>query len=173
MNAENFKNLNERDFRLRSFSVSITDKQQIFWKKLLRIFIVLLFLLKFLRVFKIISCLFADLWFIIRSAFHDLTAVIQLRNSLIHFIRRAIFRDIFYVLTITTKKSHIIENAIAISCNLTFSFLSVETKYIFLFETRKKIMQQMLCSVRLAKMSKSIATINFYEDEYKFLNVRR
>ena len=71
------------------------------------------------------------------------------------------------------KKSHIIENVIAISCNFTFSSLSVETKCIFVLETWEKIMQQMLCSTRSTKTSKSIETINFYDDEYKFLNVRR
>ena len=80
MSAENFKNLNERDFKLLSFSVLIADKQQIFWKKSSRIFIILLFLLKFSRVFKIILYSFADLRFIIRFTFYDLTAIIQLRN---------------------------------------------------------------------------------------------
>ena len=43
----------------------------------------------------------------------------------------------------------------------------------FFFETRKKILQGMLCSIKLARTSKSIKTVNFYDDEYKFLNVRR
>ena len=71
------------------------------------------------------------------------------------------------------KKSHIIENVIAISCNFIFSSLSIRTKCIFVFKTRKKIMQRMLCSTRSAKTSKSIKTINFYDNEYEFLNVRR
>ena len=49
--------------------------------------------------------------------------------------------------------------------------------YILVFinrsEMRKKIMQRMLCSARSAKTLKSIETINFYNNEYKFLNVRR
>ena len=173
MSAESFKNLNERDFRLWSFFVSITDKQQIFWKRSSRIFIILLFLLKFSRAFEIISCSFANLWFITRFAFYDLTAIIQLRNVLIHFIRTIIFRNIFYALTVTKRESHIIEDVIAISCNLTFSSLSIETKCISLLETREKIMQWMLCLTRSARMLKSIETINFYDDEYEFLNVRR
>ena len=100
MSAESFKNLNERDFRLWSFSALIADKQQVFWKKSSRIFIILLFLLKFLRVFEIISCLFADLWFITRSASHDLTAVTQLRNILIHFIRYAFLSTWHYLVYI-------------------------------------------------------------------------
>ena len=140
MNVKNFKNLSERDFKLWSFSVSIIDKQQIFWKKLSRIFRTLLFLLKFLQVFEIISCSFANLWFITRFTLHDLTAITQLQNILIHFIRTIIFRDILYVLTITKEKLYIIEDVIAISCNLVFLFLSVETKCIFLLETREKIM---------------------------------
>ena len=71
------------------------------------------------------------------------------------------------------KKSHIIEGVIAISCNLTFSFLSIETKCISLFEMRKKIMQRMLCSIKSARTSKLIKMINFHDDEYEFLNVRR
>ena len=71
------------------------------------------------------------------------------------------------------KKSHIIENVIAISCNFTFSSLSVEAKCISFLETREKIMQRMLCSARSARTSKLIETINFYDDEYEFLNVRR
>ena len=94
-------------------------------------------------------------------------------NILIYFIRTIIFRNIFYVLTITKKELHIIENVIAISCNLTFSSLSIETKCISLLETREKIMQWMLCLTRSARMLKSIETINFYDDEYEFLNVRR
>ena len=34
-------------------------------------------------------------------------------------------------------------------------------------------MQQMLCSIKSAKTSKLIETINSHNDEYKFLNVRR
>ena len=102
-----------------------------------------------------------------------MTAIIQLRNILIHFIRTAIFRNILYVLTVTKEESHIIENVIAISCNFTFSSLSIETKCNFFLETRKKIMQRMLYSARLTKTSKSIKMINFYDDEYEFLNVRR
>ena len=49
--------------------------------------------------------------------------------------------------------------------------------YIFVFisrnEMRKKIMQRMLCSTKSARTSKSIKIINFYDDEYEFLNVRR
>ena len=112
MNAKNFKNLNERDFRLWSLFVLIVDKQSIFWKRSSQIFIILLFLLKFSQVFKIISCSFADLWFIIRFAFHDLTIIIQSQNILIYFIRTAIFRNIFYALTVTKIKLHIIENAL-------------------------------------------------------------
>ena len=173
MNNENFKNLNERDFRLWSFFISITDKQRIFWKKSLWIFIILLFLLKFSQAFEIILYSFADLWFIIQFALYDLTVIIQLRNVLIHFIRIIIFRDIFYVLIVTEKKSHIIKDVIAISCNLTSSLLSIEAKYISFLETRKKIMQRMLCSIKSARTSKSIAMINSHDDEYKFLNVRR
>ena len=168
MSVESFKNLNEQDFRLWSLSVLITDKQQIFWKKSSRIFITFLFLLKFSSVFEIILCSFANLWFITRFAFYDLTAITQLRNILIHFIRTAIFRNIFYVLTVTKEKSHIIENVIAISCNFTFSSLSVEAKCISFFKTRKKIMQRMLCSVKSARTSKSITTINFHNDESRF-----
>ena len=173
MNAESFKNLSERDFKLWSFSVSITDKQQIFWKRSSRIFIILLFLLKFSQVFEIISYSFTDLWFIIRSALHNLTTITQLRNILIYFIRTIIFWNIFYVLTITKERSHIIEDVIAISFNLTFLLLSVEARCISFLERRKKIMQRMLCSVKSARTSKSIKTINFHDDEYKFLNVRR
>ena len=173
MKIKSFKNSSERVSRLWSLSVPITDKQQVFWKKSSRIFIILLFLLKFSRAFEIISCSFANLWFITRFAFYDLTAIIQLRNVLIHFIRTIIFRNIFYALTVTKRESHIIEDVIAISCNLIFSFLSVEAKYISLFETWKKIMQWMLYSARSARTSKSIKTINYYNDEYQFLNVRR
>ena len=134
------KNLNEQDFKLWLLFDSIIDKQQIFWKRLSRIFIILLSLLKFSRAFEIISCFFANLWFITRSAFHDLTAIIQLRNILIHFIRTTIFRNLFYVLTITKEKLYIIEGVIATLFNLTFSLLSVEAKCIFLLETREKIM---------------------------------
>ena len=173
MNAESFKNLSERDFKLWSFFVSITDKQQIFWTKSSRIFIILLSLLKFLQAFEIISYSFTNLWFITRSAFYDLTTIIQLRNILIHFIRIVIFRNILYILIVTKEKLHIIEDVIAISCNLKFLFLPVEAKCIFLFETREKIMQRMLCSARSTKTSKSIEMINFYDDEYEFLNLRR
>ena len=173
MSAKSFKNLNERNFRLWSFFVSITDKQQIFWKRSSRIFIILLFLLKFSRAFEIISYSFTNLWFIIRSALYDLTAITQLRNILIHFIWIAIFRNILYILTITKEKSYIIEDVIAVSYNFTFLLLSIETKCISLLETREKIMQWMLCLTRSARMLKSIETINFYDDEYEFLNVRR
>ena len=173
MSIESFKSLNIQNFRLWSFSISITDKQQIFWKKSLRIFIAFLSLLKFSRAFEIISCSFINLWFITRFASHDLTAIIQLRNILIHFIRTIIFRNIFYALTVTKEKLHIIENVIVISCNFTFSSLSVEAKCIFFLETQKKIMQRMLCSARSVRTSKSIEIINFYNDEYEFLKVRR
>ena len=173
LSAESLKNLSKRDFRLWSFSVSIADKQQIFWKRSLRIFIILLFLSKFSRAFEIISCSFTNLWFIIRSAFRDLTAIIQLRNNLIYFIWTTIFRNILYALTVTKEKSHIIEDVIVISCNFTFSPLSVEAKCISLFETREKTMQRMLCSARSARTSKSTEIINFYDDEYEFLNFRR
>ena len=43
----------------------------------------------------------------------------------------------------------------------------------FFFRNVKKIMQRMLCSTRSTRILKSIETINFYDDEYKFLNVRR
>ena len=92
---------------------------------------------------------------------------------MIYFIRTTIFRNILYTLTVTKVKLYIIEDVIAISCNFTFLFLSIETKYIFLFETREKIMQRMLCSTKSARTSKSIKMINFYDDEYEFLNVRR
>ena len=130
MSAENFKNLNEREFKLWSLFVPIADKQLIFWKRSSRVFIILLFLLKFSRAFEIILCSFADLWFIIRSASHDLTTVTQLQNILIHFIRTTISRHILYALTVTKEESHIIEGVIVISCNLTFSSLSVEAKCI-------------------------------------------
>ena len=113
------------------------------------------------------------MWFIIRLTSHDLTAITQLRNILIHFIRTTIFRNILNILTVTKEESHIIEDVIAISYNLTFSLLSIGTKYIFLFKTRKKIMQWMLCSARSTRISKSIEMINFYDDEFEFLNVRR
>ena len=173
MSVESFKNLNERVLRLWSLFVSIIDKQQTFWKRSSRIFIILLSLLKFSRVFKIISCSSVNLWFIIQSAFHNLTAITQLRNILIHFIRTIIFRNILYALTVTKEKLHIIKNVIATSYNFTSSFLSIETKYISLFETREKIMQRMLCSAKSTKTSKSIEIINFYDDEYEFLNVRQ
>ena len=173
MSVESFKNLNERDLKLWSFFVSITDKQQIFWKKSSRIFIILLFLSKFSQAFKIISCSFADLWFIIRSAFRDLTAIIQLRNILIHFIWTIIFWNILYILTVTKEESHIIEGVIATSCNFTFSSLSIETKCISFLETREKIMQRMLYSAKSTRTSKSIETINFYDNEYEFLNFWR
>ena len=104
MSAESFKNLNEQDLRLWSFSVSIIDKQQIFWKRSSWIFIALLFLLKFSRAFEIILCSFTDLWFIIRSAFHDLTAIIQLRNILIHFIRYVFLSAWYYLIYIKSLK---------------------------------------------------------------------
>ena len=167
------KNLSEQDFKLLLFFIWITDKQHVFWKRSSRIVIVLLFLLKFLQAFKIILYFSANLWFIIRSAFYDLIIITQLRNILIHFIRTIISRDIFYILTVTKKESHIIENVIAISCNFTFSSLSVETKCISFLETRKKIIQRMLCLTRSTRTSKSITTINFHDDEYEFLNVRR
>ena len=140
MSVESFKDLNERNFKLWLLSVSIIDKQQIFWKKSSRIFIIFLFLLKFLEAFEIISYSFANLWFIIWFTFHDLTAITQLRNILIHFIQTVIFRNIFYVLTVTEKRLYIIEDVIVISCNFTFSFLSVEAKCISFLETQKKIM---------------------------------
>ena len=115
MSAESFKNLNEWDFKLWSFSVSIADKQQIFWKKSSRIFITLLFLLKFSWAFEIISCSFADLWFITRFASHDLTAVTQLRNILIYFIRYA-FLPTWYYLVYIRPLEHI-------KSNLLFSWL--------------------------------------------------
>ena len=130
-------------------------------------------MLKFLRAFEIISCSFINLRFIIRSAFHDLTAIIQLRNILIYFIRITIFQNIFYALTVTKKKSYIIKDVIAILCHVTFSSLSVEAKCISFLEIQKKIMQRMLCSARSTRTLKSIKTINFYDDEYEFLNVRR
>ena len=140
MNVKSFKDLNERKFKLWSFTVSIADKQQVFWKNSSRIFIILLSLQKFSRAFIIISCSFINLWFITRFVFHDLTAVIQLQDILIYFIRTVISRDILYALIITKMKSYIIEDVIAISCNFTFSPLSVETKCISFFETREKIM---------------------------------
>ena len=118
-------------------------------------------------------CSSANLWFMIRFEFHDLTAVIQLRNILIYFIRTAIFRNILYILTVTKEELYIIEDVIAISCNLTFSFLLIEAKCISFFETREKIMQRMLYLTKSARTSKSIKIINFYNDEYEFLNVRR
>ena len=151
----------------------IIDKQQIFWKRLSQIFIVLFFLLKFSWVFKIISCFSVDLRFITRFAFHDLTGIIQLQNILIHFIRTIISRNILYALIVMKVKAHIIEDVITISCNFTFSLLSVETKCIFFLETQEKIMQRMLCSARSTKTLKSIETINSHDDEYKFLNVQR
>ena len=154
-------------------SVSITDEQQIFWKRLSRIFIALLFLLKLLWVFEIISYLFVDLWFIIQFASYNLIAITQLRNILIHFIRTAIFRNIFYALTVMKRRSYIIEDVIAISCNYIFLSLSIRTKCISLLETQEKIMQWMLCSARSTKTSKSIKMINSYNDEYEFLNGRR
>ena len=156
-----------------SLFILIADKQQIFWKRSSRIFIILLFLLKFSRVFKIILCSFTDLWFIIRSALHNLTAITQLRNILIHFIWTMIFRNTLYALTVTKERSYIIEDVIAISCNLIFSSLSIEAKCVSFFETRRKIMQRILCSVRPARTLKSIKMINFYNNEYEFLNGRR
>ena len=130
-------------------------------------------MLKFSQDFKIILYSFADWWFIIQFAFHDLITITQLQNILIYFIRTATFQKIFYVLIVTKKKSYIIEDAIAISCNLTFSSWSIETKYIFLLETQKKIMKQMLCLTRSTRTSKLIKMINFCNDEYEFLNVRQ
>ena len=173
MNVESFKNLNERNLKLWSFSILIIDKQQIFWKRSAWIFIILLFLLKFLRAFEIISSSFINLWFIIRFASYDLTAITQLRNILIYFIQTTIFQNILYALIVTKKESNIIENVIAISYNLIFSFLSVEAKCIFFFETREKIIQRMICLIRSAKTLKSIKMINFYNDEYEFLNVQQ
>ena len=173
LSIENVKNLNERNFKLWSFSVSIADKQQIFWRKSLQIFIILLFLSTFSRAFEIILCSFADLWFIIWFASRDLIIMIQLRNILIDFIRTIIFRNILYALTIMKEESHIIEDVIASSCNFTFSFLSIEAKCISFLETRKKIMQRMLCSVKSTKTSKSTETINFYDDKYEFSNFQR
>ena len=138
-------------------------------KEIIRIFITLLFLLKFSRVFEIISCPSADLWFIIRFTLHNLTAVTQLRNILIHFIWTIIFQNIFYTLTVTKERSHIIKDVIATSCNFTFSSLSVKAKCISFLEMRKKIMQRMLCSTKSTKTSKSIEIINFYDDEYEFV----
>ena len=106
MSAENFKNSSERNFRLWSLFVSITDKQQIFWKRSSRIFIILLSLLKSSRIFEIISCSSADLWFIIRSASHDLTAITQLRNILIHFIRY-VFLSTWHYLVYIKSLEHI------------------------------------------------------------------
>ena len=106
MSAESFKDSNERDFKLWSLFASIVDKQQIFWKNSSRIFIILLFLLKFSRVFEIISCSSADLWFIIRFAFHDLTAITQLRNILIHFIRY-VFLSTWHYLVYIKSLEHI------------------------------------------------------------------
>ena len=98
--------------------------------------------------------------------------IIQLRNILINFIQTTIFRNIFYALTVTKKKSYIIENVIAISCNFTFSSLSVEAKCFF-FKMRKKIMQQILYLTWSVRTLKLIETINFYNNKYKFLNVRQ
>ena len=70
------------------------------------------------------------------------------------------------------EELHIIKDVIAILCNLTFSFLSIEAKCISFLEMREKIMQRMLCLTRSARTSKLIEIINFYDDEYKFLNVR-
>ena len=173
MNAESFTNLSERDFRLWSLSVSITDKQQIFWKRSSWIIIILLFLLKFSWIFEIILCSSADLWFIIRFAFYNLTATIQLRNILIHFIRTTIFWNILYALIVMKRESYIIEDVIAISCNFTSLLLLIRAKCISVLETREKIMQQMLCLTRSARMSKLIKMINLYDDEYEFSNVRR
>ena len=130
-------------------------------------------MLKSFQAFEIISCSFVDLWFIIRSTFYNLTAIIQLQYILIYLIRTTISRNILYTMTVIKEESYIIKDIIAISCNLIFSFLSIETKCIFLFETRKKIMQRMLCSVRLTRTSNLIKTINSHNDEYKFLNVQR
>ena len=129
--------------------------------------------MKFSWVFKIILCSSADLWFIIRSAFHDLTAVTQLRNILIHFIRTIISRGILHTLTVLKKESYIIEGVIVILYNLIFLSLSIEAKCISLLETREKIMQQMLCLTKSARTLESIETINSHDDKYEFLNVRR
>ena len=71
------------------------------------------------------------------------------------------------------RRSHIIEDVIAISWNSILSFLSIGTKYIFFLETRKKIMQRILCLTRSTRTLDSIATFNSHDDEYEFLNVRR
>ena len=65
---------------------------------------------------------------------------------------------------------YIIEDVIATLYNLTFSLLSIGAKCISLLETREKIMQRMLCSVRSTRTSKLTETINFYDDEYEFSN---
>ena len=83
------------------------------------------------------------------------------------------FETLFMFWLSRKKKSHIIESVIAISCNLTFSSLSVEAKFISFLEMRKKIMQRMLYSTRSTRMSKSTETINFYDNEYEFSNFRR
>ena len=106
MNAESFKDSSERDFKLWSFFILIADKQQKFWKRSSQIFIILLFLLKFLRAFEIILCSSVNLWFIIRSTFHDLTAITQLRNILIHFIRY-IFLSTWHYLVYIRSLEHI------------------------------------------------------------------
>ena len=80
------------------------------------------------------------------------------------------YLDSFY------SNSNFLRHSLCSDChesNLIFSSLSVEAKCIFILETREKIMQRILCSARSARTSKSIATINSYDDEYKFLNVRR
>ena len=118
MKIKSFKNLSERDSRLWSFSVSIVDKQQIFWKRSSRIFVILLFLLKFSRAFEIISCFFANLWFIIQSAFHDLTAIIQLRNILIHFIRYIFFPAWHYLVYIRSLEHIEFSFLLSWLCNL-------------------------------------------------------
>ena len=98
---------------------------------------------------------------------HSIAKHFNLLHSNNNFLKHS------YILTVTKKKSHIIEDVIAISCNFTFSSLSIEAKCIFFLETQEKIMQRMLCSIKSTKTSKSIETINFYDDEYEFVNVRR
>ena len=137
MSASSFKNSNERNFKLWLFFVLMIDKQQIFWKKLSRIFVSSLFILKFLWVFEMILYSSAELWFITRFTFYNLTTIIQLSNILIHFNPVIISRDILYALTVTKVKLYIIEDVIVIFCILISSFLSIETKCIF-FSKRKR-----------------------------------
>ena len=106
MSAESFKDLNKRDLKLWLFFVSIVDKQQIFWKKSSRIFITLLFLLKFSRVFQIISYSFADY----HSSF-DLHFMIWQRlfnckiSSFISFEQQSF--ETFFMLWLSRKKNYI------------------------------------------------------------------